>query len=962
MKYFTKALLPFLLMLCWKTGVAQVSANFSVNTIQGCAPLLVEFTDQSTATVGEIVTWQWDFGNGEISPNQNPQMEYTLAGQYTITLTVFNDLGQSDMVQVTNFITVHEPATVFAGDDETICNGDEITLTAVGTGDFVWSTGDETQSITVSPNSNTVYSVTIFNATGCQATDEVAVFVNPSPNVEIEEGELILACSGELVMLTATGTDYVVWDVGSFETTVFVSETGQYTVVGLNEFTCFDSDTIEVEFGSPPDIVANANQTICFGESAFLQVSGGSNYTWSTGDSGNVIEVSPTSTTTYFVEGENEYGCVNVTETTVFVNNPTPIDAGNSESICNGEITTLTVTGADGPFLWNTGQTEASIDVAPENNTLFTVQYTNEFGCVSTDEVTVFVGDQPVVDAGDDASICQGETYTIVPSGADLYQWDDGSFSDTYEVSIGGVYSVTGYNTFGCSDTDYIQVLVNNNPNLGIGIVEVCPDQIPYTFYAPPTATVVSWHDGSTGDSIVLTNPGAYSLTIANEEGCETTDNFDFIIFDVEEPNIFSTDFIINYPDYDFIVHCGDENFMLSTNANGADYTWSFGGNTSPQNITPEPNTKLVVWSQVISDDGCVARDSLIVYNDENCVWPGDTDYDGFVNNFDIFNIGIAYDSTSIYPRFNASTDWFAQPAVHWPGEYVSGVNYKHADTNGDAIIDLFDVEAIQLNYDLSHEKGETEVTYTDGPTLYVEFSVDTLNFSETNNAVTANIYLGVDDDIAENVYGVAFTMEFPGLLVEEDGVVANYTNSWLNENNGNMLTIEHVYEAEGQIDIGMVRTNQNNISGVGFLAATEFVLIDNVEGKNSFEPLFDFEVEISDVRIISFEEDLLPFVNNSYAKVYVETSFKPVVAPLSTLGLAVTPNPAKNSVSLQTQNLNTPSVIKIFNVAGMPIETLELNPNQPFRYSTANLNSGIYMLTLTTNERTYTSKFCITK
>ena len=56
-------------------------------------------------------------------------------------------------------VTVNNPPSVDAGLDESICEGETVTLTATGTGNFVWSTGETTASIDVSPSTTTTYTV-----------------------------------------------------------------------------------------------------------------------------------------------------------------------------------------------------------------------------------------------------------------------------------------------------------------------------------------------------------------------------------------------------------------------------------------------------------------------------------------------------------------------------------------------------------------------------------------------------------------------------------------------------------------------------------------------------------------------------------------------------------------------------------------------------------------------------------
>ncbi len=77
-------------------------ANFTADPISGNNPLTVTFTDTSTNI---STSWSWDFGDGTTSTSQNPVHRYSIAGTYTVNLTVTNPAG-SNFTARTDYITV----------------------------------------------------------------------------------------------------------------------------------------------------------------------------------------------------------------------------------------------------------------------------------------------------------------------------------------------------------------------------------------------------------------------------------------------------------------------------------------------------------------------------------------------------------------------------------------------------------------------------------------------------------------------------------------------------------------------------------------------------------------------------------------------------------------------------------------------------------------------------------------
>jgi hypothetical protein len=140
-----------------------------------------------------------------------------------------------------------------AGEDQQIEQGQSVKLIADGGDSYLWSNGARTQSIVVSPSESRAYSVTTF-VSECSDTDEVFVEVVSSSTdsgpINLNAGEDQTICTGQSIILKATGGDSYEWSTGekSSEIVVNPTRTTTYSVTAdTNGFIDTDSVTVIVE-------------------------------------------------------------------------------------------------------------------------------------------------------------------------------------------------------------------------------------------------------------------------------------------------------------------------------------------------------------------------------------------------------------------------------------------------------------------------------------------------------------------------------------------------------------------------------------------------------------------------------------------------------------------------------------------------------------------------------------------
>jgi len=192
---------------------------------------------------------------------------------------------------------------------------------------------------------------------------------------------------------------------------------------------CNGSDNQNVTIFAAPEAEISGDTLICEGETTLLTASGGTSFIWNTGDTGQQIQVSPASTTTYTVT-VSENGCIDIENITVYVTPIPDIIISGDSTVCEGTSCTLTATAGD-TYLWSNGDTGQEIIVYPSTTTTYSVTVTQN-GCSGSASFTVDILPAPTVMISGPDSICENEgadiTFTFSGSSPWSMTYTDGLY------------------------------------------------------------------------------------------------------------------------------------------------------------------------------------------------------------------------------------------------------------------------------------------------------------------------------------------------------------------------------------------------------------------------------------------------------------------------------------------------------------------------------------------------------
>lgn len=527
----------------------------------------------------DYVTWSSNNPNAVINYVNDTTATFIAnePGTYPINVVVTDVFG---CTYTANFnITASGVIPPVLGPDTTICQGQSITLTATGGTSYVWNTGATSSSITVSPSQTTAYIVTA-TSNNCSLVDTIVVNVISLPTVSAGSDDNTCDLSYNLQGYVSEGI--VTWsysgpgeaffsNLNNPTTNVSVDSQGiYYFILTANNNGCIKSDTVKITFTEMPQANAGEDIFLCDLSTQLNAIPSVGQGTWS------------------LISGPGE----------VIFENP---------NLPNTQITVTT----QGTYI---------------------LQWTENNGnnCISSDEVTINLWQQPVANAGSLDSTCLlSYTFNAVPSvgnGAwSLLSGPGNAFfsnvhSPSSNVSVsdyGEYFFVWTENNNGCISSDTVKIVFNYIPqsNFTVETIKCYGDTVKVVFTGLSDNTAVyNWNFGQanviSGSEagpylITFTQPGTYQISlVVSQHGCTS----DETIVTVQNPPKLE----VSLSKQDLSCFGAMDGKVFSTVTGGTppySYLWNNGA------ISPFIVDVIAgYYSLIVTDNnGCSATDSIYV-------------------------------------------------------------------------------------------------------------------------------------------------------------------------------------------------------------------------------------------------------------------------------------------------------------------------------------------------------------
>lgn len=590
---------------------------------------------------------------------------------------------------------------------------------------------------------------------------------------------------------------------------------------------------------------------------------------------------------------------------------------------------------------------------------------------------------------------CAGDT--VFFNALDLnavYTWD---FGDTNSGVFNVSHDTDTYHVFVNPGTYYVSLFVNTGAmwDFQTEIITIGTDcfnadfssycnqvhNTEFTNHSVGDNLSYTWYFGDplSGalDTSTIENPvhiyqvsGFYTVTLIISDGIQSDTTTQHIY---AGPDCFSVE-LENY----LGSYCVQETVQFNPHliGNPTSFEWNFGDPASgPLNSQPiqfgyhNYSAPGIYLATLIASNGVQSETYSLVISVNDCnVLPGNTNFDGEVNGDDLFALGMYFGSAGTV-RANASQAWVSQNSDDWS---TSGyqkmflqdlVDKKHADCNGDGVVDLLDLNAIQLNYGnhvagyFKNDKMLPMRTYSVDPTLVLNTSSGTFNQGDT---IQMEIQLNGGPAV-DSIYGLSAKIYYDPAQLVPGSIAIDFSNSEMGQINSDLLAISKDNSIDGSFDFAFVRTGGNRVHADGTIGKLSAVLRSTATGSADFS--FDAEAKLISNKFPQNNYNSLQFLPVQVASTSINILSTSVKSNVHN-DLTIYPNPANEKLFVKMEDADQIQKLELSNAIGENCQSIliDRSTQDQLEMDLSKLPSGVYFLHLQTKDSSIIERIFIDK
>ena len=477
-----------------EASVEVVAQNKLEPVISGEQVICIGETTELEA--GDFLSYQWSTGD------TSRTLQIETAGLYQLTVSDANGCSGSTEAEVQlNPLPIPQ-----INGQLSVCTGESAVLDAGDFVEYIWSTGESSQMISVSAANS--YGVTVTDQNGCIGSDQIDFRVDENLAPQIT-GNLSI-CSGEDALLDAGVFAGFNWSTGETTQSITTGQAGSYSVTVSDANGCTGVAEVLVASFEQPQLTIQGNTQLCFGTTSQLSAEGFASYSWSTGETSQSIVVATAQTFSLTVTDDN--GCTATDDIQLeFAEEAMSIE---EIQLCFGDF-------YEG---FSYSQSTEIINSFPGAN-----------GCDSTHIVRINVSLPVALSlAVEEGCLNEGGTIAAVANGGTApynYMWEDGVTGGVRGALPEGNYTVTVTDANGCFASNSVDIGLMAGVEFEAAVSQVkCYEEsngaISLSINSGTAPYTIEWSTGDTLADLINLSAGDYSVLISDANECKRFSSF----------------------------------------------------------------------------------------------------------------------------------------------------------------------------------------------------------------------------------------------------------------------------------------------------------------------------------------------------------------------------------------------------------------------------------------------------